>query len=140
MTAPAENVNLRVLLELAVPLHIHEIRHWSTQNWIHQAQHCADEVASKGDILQFRSKTKGETAKAFNSLAQGLAILAYQPGGVTFAGLHWCADLHPGGSRDVDSYTCTRTLGNSGACGEPPAPTTRAPRPTVTIDIPGGQL
>lgn len=92
MTAPAENVNLIEVLRLAVPLHIYEIRNWSVYNRIHEAQNCVDEVASKGDILQFGSKKKGETARAFNRLARGLALLAYQPGGVDFAGEHWCTD------------------------------------------------
>ena len=34
----------------------------------------------------------GGTADTFNHLARGLAALAYQPGGVDFAGRHWCAD------------------------------------------------
>jgi hypothetical protein len=29
--------------------------------------------------------------EVFNELAKGLACAASQPGGVTFAGLHWCA-------------------------------------------------
>jgi hypothetical protein len=33
--------------------------------------------------------------EVFNHLARGVAILACQPGGVTFAGLHWCAYPHP---------------------------------------------
>lgn len=34
----------------------------------------------------------GGSADTFNHLARGLAALAYQPGGVTFAGRHWCTD------------------------------------------------
>jgi hypothetical protein len=49
-------------------------------------------VASKGDILQFRSKKAGETAEVFNHLAKGLTALAHQPGGVTAFGRHWCVD------------------------------------------------
>ena len=30
-----------------------------------------------------------ETAAAFNALAEGLACLAFSPGGVTFYGLHF---------------------------------------------------
>ena len=43
-----------------------------------------------------RCATTGQPAysagEVFNFLARGLACAAYQPGGVTFAGLHWCAD------------------------------------------------
>lgn len=36
-----------------------------------------------------RASTKGEIAKVFNAIAEGLAIGAYCPGGATFAGLNW---------------------------------------------------
>lgn len=34
----------------------------------------------------------GGTGDTFGWLARGLAALAHAPGGVTFGGLHWCAD------------------------------------------------
>lgn len=46
-------------------------------------------IAEHGDVILFKGKTKGETAKAVAQLARGLAVLAYQPGGVTFMGEHW---------------------------------------------------
>lgn len=39
------------------------------------------------------SHTAGEL---FTLLARGLAAAAFQPGGVSFAGLHWCAAPHDG--------------------------------------------
>jgi hypothetical protein len=33
--------------------------------------------------------------EVFNFLARGLAVLACQPGGVTFSGQHWCVHSHP---------------------------------------------
>jgi hypothetical protein len=56
---------------------------------LERAQECGQVVAEKGDIIQFRSKKKGETAEAFNRLAEGIAALAFAPGGVTFLGDHW---------------------------------------------------
>lgn len=34
-------------------------------------------------------------ADTFNALARGLALLAHCPGGVSFAGPHWCTESHP---------------------------------------------
>jgi hypothetical protein len=59
---------------------------------IARASGLADIIASQGDIILYRGGKKGETAKAFNAMAEGLAIGAYQPGGVTFLGEHWCTD------------------------------------------------
>lgn len=39
--------------------------------------------------MLFRSKRKGETADAFNHLAEGIACLAFAPGGVRLFGSHW---------------------------------------------------
>lgn len=46
-------------------------------------------LGAHGDDLLYRSKKKGETAKVFNLVAEMLAGLAFQPGGVTFAGAHY---------------------------------------------------
>jgi hypothetical protein len=77
---------LTASLEVAVPLRIFEIRDWTLKKRMEVARHCAEVVASHGDDLQFGGK---HTADAFNKLALGLAVMAYQPGGVTFMGRHW---------------------------------------------------
>lgn len=38
-----------------------------------------------------RGEPEYSTGEVFNFLAKGLACAAFQPGGITFAGLHWCA-------------------------------------------------
>lgn len=38
---------------------------------------------------QAKGANKGGPAVVFNALAEGLALMAYQPGGVTYLGLHW---------------------------------------------------
>lgn len=56
-------------------------------------------IAAEGRVLTCpdgrKPKLVGDpeagTAAAFNALARGLAALAWQPGGVTFMGAHWCA-------------------------------------------------
>lgn len=82
---------LMLTLEVAVPMHIEEIRDWTDDQRIAYARQHADTVASRGDDLQYGAKKKGETARLFNTLARCLACLAYQPGGVTFHGIHWNA-------------------------------------------------
>jgi hypothetical protein len=87
---------LLVSLEAAVPLWIAQLRAMTselrTRTCTVWAQQSAEAVASRGDQLMFRSKPhKGEggTADTFNHLARGLAVGAFQPGGITFAGRHW---------------------------------------------------
>lgn len=79
------------LLAVAVPLRIQEIRGLPDNERIALAAEAGQHIASHGDNLMFRSK-KGASATAFNQLATGLACAAYQPGGITFAGMHFCTD------------------------------------------------
>jgi hypothetical protein len=53
-----------------------------------RARPLAATVASQGDNILYRSPRAGATAAAFN----GLALATCQPGGVTFAGRHWCTN------------------------------------------------
>lgn len=46
-------------------------------------------LGTHGDNMLYGGRHAGET---FTALAYSLAHLAQQPGGVTFAGIHWCAD------------------------------------------------
>lgn len=85
---------LELALSAAVPLWIEEFRHIPIETLLIQAREAGQVVAEKGDIIQFKSEKKGESAKAFNALARGLAIMAFVPGGVKFLGLHFEA-LHP---------------------------------------------
>jgi len=56
---------------------------------IEEAQRYVDILASEGDALLYHSKKKGQTARAFNALCRGLAIMAFFPGGVKFMGLYF---------------------------------------------------
>lgn len=86
---PHKRELLRITLGAAVPLWIAELRKLTPEQRIALARECGDIVAAKGDVIQFRSKKPGETAKAFNALAKGIAALAFSPGGVTFLGDHY---------------------------------------------------
>jgi len=80
-------------LQAAVPMWMLELGGRPEAELLGLARESADIVASKGDVILFRGGKRGETAAAFNALARGLAVMALVcPGGVTFAGQHWCAD------------------------------------------------
>jgi hypothetical protein len=72
-----------------VPLWIERVRHYSDARRLERAARCAEVIGEKGDVILYRSKRDGETANAFNHLAEGLACLAFVPGGVTAFGLHF---------------------------------------------------
>ena len=81
-------------LQLAVPLWIDQLRRYPWEHIEERAKVCSQYIAEKGDIILFKSKKKGETAKAFNHLAEGIACLSFVPGGVKIFGGHWenCLD------------------------------------------------
>lgn len=81
-----DNALLLIALDAAVPLWIEKLREVPVASRIERARGLADIIASKGDVLQFGGKG---CAEAFNALAESLACLAFQPGGVRFMGRHW---------------------------------------------------
>jgi hypothetical protein len=87
----ATHVLLAATLELAVPLCIADLRAAGgpREEDRERARRFADELASHGDELLYRSREKGGSAALFAELARALAVLAWQPGGVRFAGLRW---------------------------------------------------
>lgn len=59
----------------------------------------ADVIAESGDRLTASGNFRGEgehrtRGKVLSAMAQGLALGAMQPGGVTWAGAHWCTAAH----------------------------------------------
>lgn len=84
------------MLAVAVPMWIEQIRDMPWEEKMERAKECAQIVAEKGDVILYKSKKKGETAAAFNSLAEGVAILAFAPGGVTVFGMHFEAKREAG--------------------------------------------
>lgn len=83
------NTALVVSLEAFVPIRIAEIRSWAQDERAAAARAAADMVATHGDDLQYGGR---HCARTWAALVTGLAAAAYQPGGVTFAGRHWCVD------------------------------------------------
>ena len=86
---------LRISLSAAVPLWIEQCKAIPLDLLMNRGREISQIIAEKGDIIQFRSKTQGETAKAFNALAEGLTIMSFVPGGVKFLGMHF-ESQHPG--------------------------------------------
>lgn len=61
----------------------------------------ADTLAECGDRLTAPGNFPGRTdrrarAEALTAAATALALGALQPGGITWAGMHWCTNPHPG--------------------------------------------
>lgn len=87
------NSPLALALSCAVPLRIMEYERSGgpTEVDYERCRGYGDLLGEKGDILQFRGGKPGETAKVFNALADGLAVMAFCPGGVTFCGTRYHA-------------------------------------------------
>lgn len=85
--------NLVDVLLGMVPLSIAEIRTWSDHRRNIARQKAVDTIASHGDDLQFGGRQRGA---ALGALAQGIALGAYAPGGVTQLGIHACTRPHTG--------------------------------------------
>lgn len=82
-------VLLETSLEAAVPMWCHEMRSWSPEKRIERAAICSQYVAEHGDVILYKGSKRGESADAFNRLAEGVAICAFQPGGVRIFNLHF---------------------------------------------------
>lgn len=69
-------------------------------------------IGMYGDNMLYGGRHAGET---FTALAYSLAHLAQQPGGVTFAGIHWCLSGHNGTDH---AHPCDAGLARAVADGE----------------------
>lgn len=83
---------LLITLEVSVTLAILDLKAAggldSLTDWqLEQVREYSDQLGGEGDTLLF--KTKGKTAQNFARLSECLAIMAFMPGGVKLAGLHF---------------------------------------------------
>ncbi|WP_433460721.1 hypothetical protein [Micromonospora sp. CA-248212] len=69
----------------------------------------------------------------FNALARALAAAAFQPGGITFAGMHWCTDHQQ--CADADADAAANPLDVNATPGEPTGPTYQG-RPITDTHLP----
>lgn len=100
----AGDITLTETLRLAVPMHIENLQRLHPDGVpLYKPKDDAVAIGTYGDALQFAGRGERSpagrhaTAKGFDGLARGLAAAAIgNPGGVTFAGLHWRVRPHEG--------------------------------------------
>lgn len=81
-----------ILLETltgAIPLWADRLRKRSWDYIQDRAQQCEQYIADHEDEILHRACKEGRIAGSFNRLAEGLACMSFQPGGVRFMGEHW---------------------------------------------------
>lgn len=79
-----------------VPHTMSQVSEWSTDHVLKKAEQAADTIASGADALWATARlSEIPPDRLADDLTVGLAILAQRPGGVSLAGLHWCATPHP---------------------------------------------
>lgn len=78
---------LVVSLETAVPLWVERLINVPFDYLLGRSSELSNVIASQGDILQFRSEKRGETAKVFNAFAEAVAICSFVPGGIKIFGI-----------------------------------------------------
>lgn len=76
-------------LEVAVPLWVQQLRQRPWSELQARASRAMQMIAEHGDNILYKARRPGETAAAFNALAEAVAILSFSPGGVKLFGQHW---------------------------------------------------
>lgn len=78
------------MLELAVPQWVERLRDRPWEHIQARAAECSRYIAEHGDKILYR--VPGQSAEAFNRLAEGIACLSFAPGGVSIFGRHWLSE------------------------------------------------
>jgi hypothetical protein len=93
---------MRLFLSTSVPLWIDRVRYWRPAYREQKAHEIGEEIAASQALVadenvegRVGKGERGDVADGFNLLAQGLALLAFCPGGVVFAGHHWEVTREP---------------------------------------------
>lgn len=91
---------LHTTLQVAVPLWFYELEelfYRSVEEFDRTCKRWTEDasayLAAHGDALMF--KVEGKSAKAFNHLARGIAVMAFCPGGVEVFGSRWQVNKVP---------------------------------------------
>lgn len=93
---------LPVTLSVAVLLCVEALKKTNWADIARRIPELSEMIASHGDDILYRSRKPGETDKAFNALAEVIAILSFAPGGVTAFETHW-ENRHPEQPEEVTS-------------------------------------
>ena len=81
---------LRLWLQMAVPLEMQRLANLSSEELTILAHTAVPQIPQHGDELEFGGPTAGRTATV---LARSIACAALTtPGGITAFGAHWCTD------------------------------------------------
>ncbi len=85
----SENPLLCLALSAAVPLRVaeYEKQDGPSPEDVARTRRFSRVLGEEGDVLQYGGRKKGRAAELLNALADALAVLAFCPGGVTFAGM-----------------------------------------------------
>lgn len=89
-------------LHASVPKLAEQIKGLAGWQMLAEAERAADLIACGADILwaaKVPRKAEANPDAVRHAIAAGVAILATRPGGVTFGGLHWCANGHREGDQ-----------------------------------------
>ncbi|GIH70294.1 hypothetical protein [Sphaerimonospora thailandensis] len=80
---------LAITIQALVPLRVLELAGTSFEERERAVGRASQVIAEHGDDLQFGGRHRPDAIK---TLVRALAVLAYQPGGVTYEGMHFCVD------------------------------------------------
>ena len=111
---------LAIHLECCVPLRILELRQAGQEERLRLGAEASGQIAAHGDDILFRGSRRGDSARAVTWLVTGLAVAAFQPGGVRFRNLAWCA-AHPGHRWAPADRVCAACLAAEREASETPS-------------------
>lgn len=96
--AANERAAIALLLDGMVPLAAIEVSRWSPVRQEAEMARAGDLIASSADDLgvvgDHHGKRNSRQGAILAALARGIAAGSLRPGGVTFAGRHWCSAAH----------------------------------------------
>ena len=104
MDQKVEHSALATALSAAVPLWVMQFKTMPLDVLQKIAKESSDMMLQTREAILFKTKP-GESAKAFNALARGIAVLSFSPGGVRCFGMHF-ESVHVG-AQEVDHYAGT---------------------------------
>jgi hypothetical protein len=116
-------------LAALVPLAIAELEGSTFEQRRTYLAGAADIIASRADQMMFHDPRKaraGSSPGVLPALVRGVAVLAYQPGGVTVFGLHFC----------VHHEECVAADAFAAEHADVPLPTPPAGRLIETVELP----
>jgi len=84
-----ESVSLSVTLATAVPLWIERWKRRPVKEREARLPVCSQYITENADRILFKSMSGQTHEMGVAMIAEGLALLSFQPGGIDFAGMHW---------------------------------------------------